>query len=208
MTTLTVTRDRLLSDLLVGDRITAIDGRDLPRPHEVANPRVRTGMPNQYVVGLVNPTGSDTDWCLYEDQVEREITVLRDVIEHAKAVERGDAPSGSAIIKITGPRSMSDPGIGGVYTAKDFTVGQAVVVNADQGLRHGQVTKVARTRVHVRHPRNQRGDMVERPYPMSSIIVGQRLRYDGWALIYADGHQYSAGRRQPEPGIRVVEADQ
>lgn len=123
MTTLTVPRERLLSDLLVGDKITAIDGRQLDRPHEVANPRVRTGMPRQYVVGLVNPLGTDTDWCLYEDQVEREVTVERDEADYDLLESRGAAPSGPAIMPAPEPPV--------VEPERRMRVGESVTVDLD-----------------------------------------------------------------------------
>lgn len=54
----------------------------------------------------------------------------------------------------------------------DFTVGQRVTVHADQGHREGQVTKLGRTRVTVRHPRNKAGTRwAERPYPADALGI-------------------------------------
>ena len=74
-----------------------------------------------------------------------------------------------------------------VYTVSDFTVGQQVWVMADQGFRHGEVTKIGRTRVTVRHPRNQQGAIAERPYGMQSIIIGQACSPDSWGWGAVDG---------------------
>lgn len=78
---------------------------------------------------------------------------------------------------------------GAVRTAADFKVGDTAIVTADQGIRIGEVTKVARTRVTVRHPRNKQGAMVERPYGMDVIVIGQaRGPLQGWVLVFATGH--------------------
>jgi hypothetical protein len=94
-----------------------------------------------------------------------------------------------------------------VHTVEDFTVGQEVWVVADQGQRRGEVTKLGRTRVTVRHARNQAGDMVERPYSMGAIIIGQGEVRGGWALVLADGHTRTFGglyRLSPHPALPVV----
>lgn len=100
---------------------------------------------------------------------------------------------------------------GCVRTAADFKVGERAIVAADQGIRIGEVTKVGRTRVTIRHPRNKQGVMVERPYGVGTIVTGQvqvrgaRGGGLGWELIYGDGQPSSAWPR-PEsyPYVPVI----
>jgi hypothetical protein len=77
MSTLTITRDRLVLDLETGDRITAIDGHQLRRPHEVLVPRIGAGLNRIDAVALVNQLGTPTEWNLYPGNIERDITIER-----------------------------------------------------------------------------------------------------------------------------------
>ena len=93
-----------------------------------------------------------------------------------------------------------------VKTAADFTVGQTVTVIADQGHREGVVTKVARTRITVSHPRNKQGDMVERAYPMSSVVVGQVHDRFGWTAVTATGGFGGPNSRTPIAHVSTLKA--
>jgi hypothetical protein len=165
---ITITRGRLHADLKKGDRVIAINGTLLPVPRIVDNPMHRTDS-GQRCIKLTNALGTDTEWNLYPDSTE------------SVTIERDDSP---ADVEMEKPKVM---------TAQDFTVGQTVWVAADQGIRKGEVTKIARTRIHVRHPRNKQGTMVERPYAMDSVIMGTSKPdpHRGWLLHYANGNVYS-----------------
>jgi hypothetical protein len=79
MTTFTVPRDRLHTDLLPGDRITAIDGTPLRRVAVVEQSAVAVVTGGPPAVRLRNVLGTDTEWNLYpESQVESYVTVRRD----------------------------------------------------------------------------------------------------------------------------------
>lgn len=93
---------------------------------------------------------------------------------------------------------------GHAKTAADFTVGDGVFISADQGVRDGVVTKVARTRISVRHPRNQKGDMVERAYPMDRVVVGQFHDLSGWSLVNATGALMGWGQTTPHGRIPAI----
>jgi hypothetical protein len=77
-----------------------------------------------------------------------------------------------------------------VRTVADFTVGQEVFVAAHQGVRKGVVTGLGRTRIKVRHPKNKAGDVVERPYPMSRVVVGKTLTAGRDHAVFADGYDW------------------
>lgn len=79
MSTLTIPRDRLFAELREGDRITAIDGTELPEPREVLVVRVRPYATDRHdAVALVNPHASGVEWNLYPDsQVDRDVTIER-----------------------------------------------------------------------------------------------------------------------------------
>jgi hypothetical protein len=72
MPTITVPRDQLHT-LDAGDRIVAVDGHRLDRPHVVATLPGSSAGP----VPLVNANDTDTIWNLYQDTVERDLTVER-----------------------------------------------------------------------------------------------------------------------------------
>lgn len=96
-----------------------------------------------------------------------------------------------------------------IRTVADFTVGQQVWVYADQNFRHGVVTKLGRTRVSVSHPRNLRGAMVERPYPMDRIVLGQGEGFLwGWGWVNGDGRWVRVrpqARTSPQPAHRQTD---
>lgn len=108
MSTLTVTADRLFTDLRAGDQITAIDGHRLPAPREVAMPRVATYYGGPEAVRLVNALGSGTEWNLYPGNVEV-VTVERDTHRGgslARKFEDLTAPQPVVTIEpVEGPRA-------------------------------------------------------------------------------------------------------
>lgn len=75
---MTVPAARLLSDLLPGDRILAIDGHDLRQPREVEAVPVGTFYGGPDGVRIVNALGTSTEWMLYPGNVEQ-VTIERDV---------------------------------------------------------------------------------------------------------------------------------
>jgi hypothetical protein len=74
MATITVTRDRLHTDLKPGDKLVAIDGHTLPVAREVKDPKHLVN--GQSAVSLVNALGTGTEWNIYPGNVI-EVTIER-----------------------------------------------------------------------------------------------------------------------------------